>query len=272
MIRMVEINDSQFNNFVLKSSLPVLLECTSPECIICKTMADRIVEAGKEYLSKMVFMRLNINENKRWQDFNVRVIPTLLYFKNGVLVARQDSFPDPEEIHAQIQALISDGPSGGNVSGGFKAAIDLEHIAAKFYKHLSASIKNGRAKEKFRLIHQESMAHEDLLLAKFLELTGERYAPSAPVKIEGMDLKPQGFSAVGAMKMALNIEEKLLVYYKRLQKEKLVPDSLFFKKLAKEETGHRRVLLKEMKFLQDKDLFKAIESPDYPNWLNKVFE
>ena len=108
MVKMVEINDSQFNTLVLKSSLPVLIECSSPECIICKSMAERIKEASKDHLSSMVFFRLNINENKKWQDFDVRVIPTLLYFKDGILVARQDRFPDTEEILDQIRKVCSE--------------------------------------------------------------------------------------------------------------------------------------------------------------------
>lgn len=106
MIKLVEINDTQFNTLVLKSSLPVLLECSSPECIICKTMAERIVEAGKEFAAKAIFLRLNINGNKRWQDYNVRVIPTLLYFKGGRLAGRQDAFPEVDEIKAQIRFLL----------------------------------------------------------------------------------------------------------------------------------------------------------------------
>lgn len=111
LIKAVEINDSQFNTLVLKSSLPVLLECASPECIICKTMAERIVEAGKDHASRMVFLRLNVNENKRWRDYNVRVIPTLLYFKDGELVGRQDDFPDTEEILEQIRLVTGSGSS-----------------------------------------------------------------------------------------------------------------------------------------------------------------
>ena len=65
MIQVVEVNDSQFDTIVLKSALPVLLECASPECIICKTMAERIQEVIKEYASGIVFLRLNVNASKR---------------------------------------------------------------------------------------------------------------------------------------------------------------------------------------------------------------
>jgi thioredoxin 1 len=125
MIKMIEINDSQFNTVVLKSALPVLLECASPECIICKTMAERISEVAKDHSSEMLFLRLDINENKRWQDFNVRVIPTLLYFKDGVLVARQDAFPDVEEIRRQVQLMIKKNNGGGPIAVELKTAADI---------------------------------------------------------------------------------------------------------------------------------------------------
>jgi thioredoxin 1 len=108
VIKLIEINDTQFNTLVLKSALPVLLDCSSPECIICKTMGERIVEAGKEFASKAIFLRLNINDSKKWQDYNVRVIPTLLYFKDGKLAGRQDRFPDVDEIKAQIRSLLEE--------------------------------------------------------------------------------------------------------------------------------------------------------------------
>jgi thioredoxin 1 len=112
MVKPIEINDTQFNAIVLKAPVPVLVECASPECIICKTMAERIQEASKEAEGRMLFFRLNVNENKRWQDFGVRTIPTLLYFKDGALAAHQENFPDIDEIRSRIRELIKTGPQG----------------------------------------------------------------------------------------------------------------------------------------------------------------
>lgn len=107
MIKLIEINDTQFDAFVLRAPTPALVMVTSPECIICKTMAERLREVSKDVGSKMLFLSLNINENKKWQDYQVRVIPTLLYFKSGALAARQDNFPDADEIRSQIAQLTS---------------------------------------------------------------------------------------------------------------------------------------------------------------------
>ncbi len=113
MVKIIEINDTQFDAIVLLAPVPVLLVCTSPECIICKTMAERLREVSREVGSEMLFLSLNVNENKKWQTFKVRVIPTLLYFQSGALVARQDNFPDAEEIRFQIRKMIHKEPPGG---------------------------------------------------------------------------------------------------------------------------------------------------------------
>lgn len=272
MFKMIEINDSQFDTVVLKSALPVLVECASPECIICKSMAQRIDEAGKNYISKMLFFRLNVNENKRQEEFNVRVVPTLLYFKGGVLVARQDDFPEVDEIAAQIKLMTKKDTQALSVYHAFKAVIDLEYAAAKFSKYVMINTKNGKVKEKFRIMHQESLVHKKLLVASLKELTGEAYEPGLSRMFEGLQMRPQGFSLFGALKMAIKIEEKLVAFYKKLKNEKLVLDKVLFKKFAKEAMARLKELQKEIKFIQEEELFSSLESPDYSKWLNKIFK
>ncbi len=272
MIKMVEINDSQFDTLVLKSALPVLLECASPECIICKAMSDRIHEAGRDCSGKMIFFRININENRKWQDFSVRVIPTLLYFKNGILVARQDNFPEVEEIREKIRSITKKGTGVVNTYTELKNSLDLECSAARFYKYVSTSTKNGKVKEKFRLIYEETLAHKELLQAKLLELTGERQAFDSANKLNGLNMRPQSFSLLGALKMAVKIEEKLLSFYKKLNKDRNLSDKELFRKLIKEESVHLKAVQREMKFLGDKELFGSMEQPEFSSWLNKIFE
>jgi thioredoxin 1 len=275
MLKLVEINDSQFANLVLKSSLPVLVECASPECIICKTMADRIQEASKDFLSRMVFFRMDINDNKKWQEYSVRVIPTLLYFKGGALAGRQDNFPEVEDIRGQIKLMLKGGAGSPALSSHeeeLRKAIDLEHVAAKLYRHISLNAKNGRVKECFKAIQQESTMHKEYLMLRLQEAEGSSAAAGPSGRLDGADFKPQGFSLMGGMKMALKIEERLLVFYKKAVKGGFFDDAATLKKIAKEAAAHLKALAKEMRFTQNKELFSAMESPDYPNWLQKVFE
>jgi thioredoxin 1 len=101
-----EIEDAQFEEAILKGVKPSLVEFTSPECIICKTMKERIGEISGGFKDKVNFFRLDINKSAIWKNYNVRSIPTLLYFKGGVVVARQDLFPEKEEMSAILNSLL----------------------------------------------------------------------------------------------------------------------------------------------------------------------
>ncbi len=103
---MVEVNEGQFKELVLKAKKPVVVEFMSPECIICKTMKERIKEVSRQFKGRVHFFRININKTSLWKKYNVRVIPTLLYFKEGKLAARQDLFPEKEEMRSTLEWLL----------------------------------------------------------------------------------------------------------------------------------------------------------------------
>lgn len=271
MIKLVEINDTQFNTLVLKASLPVLVECASPECIICKTMAARVGEAARGYLDQMLFFRLNVNESRRWQDYGVRVIPTLLYFKAGELAAKQETFPETEEIQAQIRVILGRDSRSDGPEAELKNAMDLEHAAAQFYKYVAANARNGRSKERFRHLQHQSVAHLEILGKRYKELAGEPYRPAEKIVEPGM--KPHGFSLLGAMKMAIRLEEKLLAYYKKLAKSRIKPaEKELFKKIIKEESLHLNAVQQEKTYAQRREMESSMEAPEQSSWLNKVFE
>jgi thioredoxin 1 len=271
MVKLIEINDTQFNTLVLKASLPVLVECASPECIICKTMAQRVGEAARDYLDQMLFFRLNVNENRRWQDYGVRVIPTILYFKAGELVARQETFPEVEEIQKQIRTILGHDPRSVGPEAELKNAMDLEHAAVQFYKYVSANVRNGRAKERFRQLQHQSVAHLEILGKRYKDLAGEPYAPAEKIIEPGME--PHGFSLLGAVKMAIRLEERLLAYYKKLAKSKIKPaEKELFKKIIKEEGAHLKAVQQEKAYAQRREMESSLEVADQSSWLNKVFE
>ena len=80
----VQINDGSFENDVLKSRRPVLLDFWAEWCGPCKAIAPMLGEIAEEYRDKVTIAKLNVDENpKTAQRFNVRSIPTLILFKNG---------------------------------------------------------------------------------------------------------------------------------------------------------------------------------------------
>lgn len=83
----VEITDQNFEELVLKSEVPVLVDFWAPWCGPCKAIGPIIEELHNDYGSKAVIGKLNVDNNpKVSMDFGVMNIPTLLVFKGGKMV------------------------------------------------------------------------------------------------------------------------------------------------------------------------------------------
>jgi thioredoxin 1 len=82
----VIITDENFENEVLKSDIPVLIDFWAVWCGPCKIIAPVIDEMASEYDGKVKFGKLDVDNNQQTSiKFGVRSIPTLLIFKDGKL-------------------------------------------------------------------------------------------------------------------------------------------------------------------------------------------
>jgi thioredoxin 1 len=81
---MLEINDSNFEELVIKSQLPVLLDFWAPWCGPCRMLSPIIEELSKEYEGKWLIAKCNVDESSDIpMKYGIRNIPTLIFFKNG---------------------------------------------------------------------------------------------------------------------------------------------------------------------------------------------
>ena len=86
----IEITDSNFEEVVLKSSKPVMVDFWAEWCGPCRMLGPIIEELSKEYDGKAVVGKVDVDSNQEFAaKFGVRNIPTVLTFKNGELVNRQ---------------------------------------------------------------------------------------------------------------------------------------------------------------------------------------
>jgi thioredoxin 1 len=86
----VHTTDAAFEQDVVKSAQPVLLDFWAEWCGPCKMIAPILDTIATEYKDKLRVVKLNIDENpKTPPKFNIRGIPTLLLFRNGTVAAQQ---------------------------------------------------------------------------------------------------------------------------------------------------------------------------------------
>lgn len=87
LIMAVEFSSSSFQNDVLSSDKPVLVDFWAEWCGPCKMIGPVVEELHNEYEGKAVIGKLNVDENPDIaMNYGVRNIPTLLIFKGGEVV------------------------------------------------------------------------------------------------------------------------------------------------------------------------------------------
>lgn len=81
-----EFTDANFEEEVLNSDLPVLIDLWAVWCAPCYMVSPVVEELADEYAGKLKVGKLNVDQNPSVPGrYNVRAIPTLLFFKDGKL-------------------------------------------------------------------------------------------------------------------------------------------------------------------------------------------
>jgi thioredoxin 1 len=86
----LEITDATFDEVVLKSDKPVVVDFWAAWCGPCRMVGPIIEEVSQEYEGKAVVGKVDVDANQQFAaKYGVRNIPTVLVFKNGEIVNRQ---------------------------------------------------------------------------------------------------------------------------------------------------------------------------------------
>lgn len=93
----VHVTDAAFEQTVLQSSLPTIVDFWAPWCGPCRMVAPTLEKLAKEYAGKLLITKVNTDENPEWaMKYGVQGIPTMLFVSGGKIVHRQvGALPEP---------------------------------------------------------------------------------------------------------------------------------------------------------------------------------
>ena len=102
-----DLTDKEFEQEVINSDLPVLLDLWAPWCGPCRMIAPVVEKLSAQYNGKLKFFRLNIDENPQTPArYRVMSIPTLIFFKGGAAVDTVVGAVPEKSITPKIDALL----------------------------------------------------------------------------------------------------------------------------------------------------------------------
>jgi thioredoxin 1 len=103
----LHVTDAEFEDKVLKSGEPVLVDFWAEWCGPCKMIAPILDDIAKDYAGRLTVAKVNVDDNPTTpQRYGVRGIPTLILFKNGEVEATKVGALQKSQLAAFIDANL----------------------------------------------------------------------------------------------------------------------------------------------------------------------
>ncbi|MEY1663010.1 thioredoxin TrxA [Isoalcanivorax beigongshangi] len=105
--QILNTTDASFEDDVLKSDVPVLVDYWAPWCGPCKMIAPILEQLAEEYAGRVKVVKINIDDNPNTaRQYGIRSIPTLTVFSNGKVEATKVGARNKAELNAFLDSTI----------------------------------------------------------------------------------------------------------------------------------------------------------------------
>ena len=108
----IHVTDAAFEQNVLKSNLPVIVDFWAPWCGPCRMVAPVLDKLAKEQEGKLIIAKVNTDENNQWaMKYGVQGIPTMLFVSNGKVIHKQvGALPEAtlRQVLDQFMSVVSE--------------------------------------------------------------------------------------------------------------------------------------------------------------------
>lgn len=103
----LELNEANFEDEVIQSTQPVLVDFWAPWCGPCRSMAPILDDVAKEYEGKVKVGKVNVDQNQALaQKFGVMSIPTLIMYKEGKVAGQMVGYTPKGVLAKKLDQLL----------------------------------------------------------------------------------------------------------------------------------------------------------------------